>query len=246
MTSDEQSVSAMMPMRTSGVSGASDAYTSPAQPCGNPASSRASPVCPVRVRKARRVGCGMASCCAVPCVTTASSAMSCLSSVPESTRLNLICREQGMCQNVSCYPLKHLCPSCLQAFPSFPGEGRPADLTRFVLHLCSFLGCNRQKSRLQASSSRGGIAKATPGVGYPSSVCRYLGDFRKRFSTPLYTRSPASHPVREGGTSPQRGEARSVSTPPWTTTREVLFMKSPYLSAFLMEATKMYFLSRQQ
>src|SRR6266851_7996093 len=140
MTSDEQSVSAMMPMRTLGVSGASDAYTAPAQPCGNPASSRASPVCPVRLRNARRVGCGIASCCSVTGVTTASSAMSSLPSVAESTRLNLFCREQGLCQNMSCYPLKHLSPSCLQVFPSFLGEETSAELTHFILHLCSFLG----------------------------------------------------------------------------------------------------------
>src|SRR5215813_3710306 len=140
MTSDEQSVSAMMPMRTLGVSGASDAYTSPAQPCGNPARSRASPVCPVRAKNARRVGCGMASCCSATGVTTTSSAMSCLPSVSESTRLNLFRREQGMCQNVSCCSLTHLYPSCLQAFPNFLGEGTHADPTYFVLHLWSFLG----------------------------------------------------------------------------------------------------------
>src|SRR5262245_39817063 len=148
MTSDEQSVSAMMPMRTLGVSGASDAYTSPAQPCGNPARSRANPVWPVRVRNARRVGCGIVSCCSATGVTTASSAMSSLSSVLESTRLNLFRREQGMCQNVFCYSLNRLYFSCLQAFPSFLGEGASAELTYFVLHLCSFLACNRQKSRL--------------------------------------------------------------------------------------------------
>src|SRR5215471_8534834 len=140
MTSDEQSVRAMMPMRTLGVSGASDAYTSPAQPCGNPASNRASPVWPVCARNARRVDCGMASCCAVRGATTASSAMSSLPSVPESTRLNLFSREQGMCQNVFCHPLKHLYPSCLQAFPNFLREGTLAEPTHFALHLCSFLG----------------------------------------------------------------------------------------------------------
>src|SRR5262245_47053377 len=123
MTSDEQSVSAMMPIRTLGVSGASDAYTSPAQPCGNPASNRASPVCPVRVRNTRRVGCGMVSCCSATGVTTAFSTISFLPFTPESTRLNSFHREQGMCQNVSCCPLTHLYPSCLQAFPDFLGEG---------------------------------------------------------------------------------------------------------------------------
>ncbi len=34
-----------------------------------------------------------------------------------------------------------------------------------------------------------------------------LGDFREKFSTRLHTCSPASHPVLEGVTSPQRGEA---------------------------------------
>src|SRR5712691_7726107 len=84
-----------------------------------------------------------------------------------------------------------------------------------------------------------------------------LGDFRERFSTRLHTCAPASHPVlgvgpppsggRPGGgwsrrrrcvgedtvhvfpppTSPRWGEARRPSTLPWTTTREVLFKKSP-------------------
>src|SRR6266849_5947467 len=86
---------------------------------------------------------------------------------------------------------------------------------------------------------------------------RTKGDFRERFSTRLHTCAPASHPVLEGVTSPQRGrsggrwsrrrrcvgedtvhvfppptsprwgEARSPSTLPWTTTREVLLKKSP-------------------
>src|SRR5262249_9402731 len=125
MTSDEQSVSAMMPMRTLGVSGASDAYTSPAQPRGKPASNRASPVWPVRARNARRVGCGMASCCSATGVTTASSAMSCLPSVPESTRLNSLRREQGMCQNVSCYPLTRLYPLVYRHSHISLGRERP-------------------------------------------------------------------------------------------------------------------------
>jgi len=32
-----------------------------------------------------------------------------------------------MCQNVSCYPLTHLYPSYLQAFPNFLGKATPAD-----------------------------------------------------------------------------------------------------------------------
>src|SRR5258705_5851615 len=44
ITIDEQSVRAMMPILTFGVSGPSAAYTPPAQPVGNPASSAAAPV----------------------------------------------------------------------------------------------------------------------------------------------------------------------------------------------------------
>src|SRR5437870_6954209 len=35
-------------------------------------------------------------------------------------------------------------------------------------------------------------------------------------------------PLVSPPTSPRWGEARSLSTPPWTTTREVLLKKSPY------------------
>jgi hypothetical protein len=59
------------------------------------------------------------------------------------------------------------------------------------------------------------------------AIGRHSGDFWERFFTRLHTCSPASHPVLEGVTSPQRGEARSLSTLLWTTTREVLFKKSP-------------------
>ena len=52
ITIDEQSVSAMMPMRTFGVSGASDAYAVPRQPSGTPASSAAAAVV---FTKSRRV-----------------------------------------------------------------------------------------------------------------------------------------------------------------------------------------------
>src|SRR3989442_13118404 len=52
ITIDEQSVSAMMPTRTFGVSGASDAYAVPRQPIGTPASSAAAPVV---FTKSRRV-----------------------------------------------------------------------------------------------------------------------------------------------------------------------------------------------
>jgi hypothetical protein len=35
-----------------------------------------------------------------------------------------------------------------------------------------------------------------------------------------------SHPVGGGADLPRWGEAMAVSTPPWTTTRKVLFQKS--------------------
>jgi hypothetical protein len=54
MTIDEQSVSAMIPMRTFGVSGASDAYTPPAQPAGTPAVSAAAAL---TFKNSRRLAC---------------------------------------------------------------------------------------------------------------------------------------------------------------------------------------------
>ena len=54
ITIDEQSVSAMMPILTFGVSGPSAAYTPPAQPAGTPASSAAALVVS---RNCRRVRC---------------------------------------------------------------------------------------------------------------------------------------------------------------------------------------------
>ena len=71
-----------------------------------------------------------------------------------------------------------------------------------------------------------------PPHGCENSICRplALGDFWERFSTRLHTCSPASRPVLGGVTSPRWGEDRSPSTLPWTTTREVLFKKSPYAS----------------
>jgi len=51
-------------------------------------------------------------------------------------------------------------------------------------------------------------------VSYWTSTSRQVydrsskGDFRERFSTRLHTCAPASHPVLEGVTSPQRGEVR--------------------------------------
>ena len=88
------------------------------------------------------------------------------------------------------------------------------------------------------------------------AIARHSGDFRNRFSTRLHTYSPAFHPVQWGvppqrgearwgeaqermgtgarsapvgppPTSPRWGEAKSPSTLPWITTREVLFKKSP-------------------
>src|SRR5262245_58501607 len=52
---DEQSVRAIMPIRTFGVSGASAAYTAPTHPRGNPASRRAIPADAVCVSTARRL-----------------------------------------------------------------------------------------------------------------------------------------------------------------------------------------------
>src|SRR2546427_2943724 len=136
MTSDEQSVSAMMPMRTLGVSGASDAYTSPAQPRGNPASSRARPVCPVRARNARRVGCGMASCRFATGVTPTSSAMFSLPSVPASIWLNLFMREQGICQIAPRDVLKYLCPRVYRYSRVSLGRKRP-QLSPTLFYTCA-------------------------------------------------------------------------------------------------------------
>jgi len=44
-----------------------------------------------------------------------------------------------MCQKVSCFPWKHLYPSCLQAFLSFLVEGMSPAFTHFILHLWLFL-----------------------------------------------------------------------------------------------------------
>jgi len=64
-------------------------------------------------------------------------------------------------------------PSCLQAFLRFLGEGMPTVFSHVILHLCLFLSSNRQKSRLSACASRGGIAKTPSAVRYTSSRCPY-------------------------------------------------------------------------
>ena len=80
-----------------------------------------------------------------------------------------------MCQKVSCYPLKPLYPSCLQAIPALAWrENRLQSLAMFSYNGARFLDETDKKVFYKQGSSRGWTEKAAPGVVDQSAACLYL------------------------------------------------------------------------